>query len=171
MTASDNGAALNGGLIVFGAASLFRGVVELVVGNHRRARGDGRGCRVRDAGDALDPGPRVPAQRAAAGDRDLGGLRRGSAWPWAASSAARCSSTSGGGRSSSSTCSWWGSRWSPAPSSSRSTARRSTRRSTRSVRCCRSRGRARWSTGSSRRPTTGGCRRRPSARSRSPSRS
>ena len=41
------------------------------------ARGrDGHRRRVRDAGDAVDPGPRVPARRAAAGDRDLGRLRR-----------------------------------------------------------------------------------------------
>ena len=60
-------------------------------------------------------------------------------------------------------------RWSPASSSSRRSREKIHARSTRSARCCRSPGSARWSTASSRRPTTGG----PSTQTlaRSPSRS
>ena len=56
--------ALNGGLVVFGAASLFAVLSSSSRRGDRRARGDGRRGRVRDAGDAVDPGARVPARRA-----------------------------------------------------------------------------------------------------------
>ena len=102
--------ALNGGLVVFGARIAVRGVVELGERGDRRACGDGHRRRVRDAGDVVDPGARVPARRASAGDRDLGRRSPASVSRWAASSAAGCSSTSGGARSSSSTCSSWSSR-------------------------------------------------------------
>ena len=82
-----------------------RRVRELVERADRRPRRDGRRRRVRDAGDAVGPRPRVPARGAAAGDRDLGRLRRASAPRSAASTAVGCSSTSGGDRSSSPTSS------------------------------------------------------------------